>query len=1038
MSIPKDTIQTILNTATLEAVADRLYTLKKSGSTLVMDCPLCKEKAKKGHGMKITPANGIYKCFSCGAGGKSPVNFLMDTQSLKYPDAIKWLGDFYNIEIKDDREVKGPQKRSKKMEKSFRDKQLEASGLAEEDQRALVYVDENTQQEVDVFEAATRTDDGRIVDGDDMLIWYFDLNGKPIEFQAPKSSRTSKLWRFRWQIPDLHKDKNGRPMKYTSPYGSGSHLFIPEIVRSAYRDARVIKRLYIQEGEKKALKACKHGIFSVGVMGIQNIGSQNKLPYDLLLLVQRCHIQEVVFVLDSDFDHLSNELKPGTRVDQRPLSFYYAVRTFKDYFKTFANTGIYLETYFAHIRDNEANDKGLDDLLANTLKDKERELADDFDHAMNEKDGQGKYVNAYKISTITDIKLLEYWNLDSAEKFAEKYKDKLINLVEFQISKHKWKFDEAGKLVPSQPLQEDERYWLKEVRENKGGFEMVQYKFKYMYCYNFLNRRGFGRYRQANNTDTFVSISNKVVDQVDSYYMRDFVTEFTKEIADKPDLVDVMDMLYRGGKMYLGPDSLSNLSYVHPHFEVADKSFQYMYFREKVWKITFQGIEERNYSELEHYVWKDKVINMDAKQIAGTYKAETGVKSSDFIDVERVDLSVVQRMSKLMDLTPFLGQYFVTLSQEAEQCHFAKFVWNTSEFFWRKFINPATRSFIKDERTADEQFETSLHFVSKMTAIGYLLHKYRDKSTEKAIVAMDGKLSEVGESNGRTGKSILGTAVGKVIPQTYIGAKSKDLTADPFIWEEVTEKTESVFLDDVRANVDFEFFFPVITGQMTINAKAQKKYTLPEISTPKIFMTTNHAINGNSESFRDRQFLLAFSDWYSNEHKPKNDFGIDFFTEWDEKQWNLFYNFMAACLQLYFKAQALGWGINRSGLIAPPTERLDRRRLRQFIGENFLTWADEYFSVTEDEEVSEIISNNLNNPIPRKELYDNFLEKNPNDRKYVTPHHFKKKLKAWCDYRKLIFNPHKRNEHGHPGLDDKSGGVESFMIGNRDISSYGG
>ncbi|MCX6277047.1 MAG: hypothetical protein NT004_02990 [Bacteroidetes bacterium] len=37
--------------------------------------------------------------------------------------------------------------------------------------------------------------------------------------------------------------------------------------------------------------------------------------------------------------------------------------------------------------------------------------------------------------------------------------------------------------------------------------------------------------------------------------------------------------------------------------------------------------------------------------------------------------------------------------------------------------------------------ETNLHMVSKMTAIGYLLHKYRDKSCEKTVIAMDGSSS---------------------------------------------------------------------------------------------------------------------------------------------------------------------------------------------------------------------------------------------------------------------------------------------------------
>ena len=73
--------------------------------------------------------------------------------------------------------------------------------------------------------------------------------------------------------------------------------------------------------------------------------------------------------------------------------------------------------------------------------------------------------------------------------------------------------------------------------------------------------------------------------------------------------------------------------------------------------------------------------------------------------------------------------------------------------------------------------------------------------------------NEIGDSNGRTGKSIICFAIGQVVPQTYIGAKAKDLTDDPFIWEEVTEKTDNIFPDDVRANIDFEFFFPVITAK---------------------------------------------------------------------------------------------------------------------------------------------------------------------------------------------------------------------------------
>ena len=85
-------------------------------------------------------------------------------------------------------------------------------------------------------------------------------------------------------------------------------------------------------------------------------------------------------------------LRPGARVDQRPYSFYWAVRNFRDYFKTFVNMGIYLEIYFAYIRKDETIpvfEKGIDDLLAGTLRDAENDLFNDIKTAINEKDGQG-------------------------------------------------------------------------------------------------------------------------------------------------------------------------------------------------------------------------------------------------------------------------------------------------------------------------------------------------------------------------------------------------------------------------------------------------------------------------------------------------------------------------------------------------------------------------------------------------------------------------------------------------------------------------
>ena len=47
------------------------------------------------------------------------------------------------------------------------------------------------------------------------------------------------------------------------------------------------------------------------------------------------------------------------------------------------------------------------------------------------------------------------------------------------------------------------------------------------------------------------------------------------------------------------------------------------------------------------------------------------------------------------------------------------------------------------------------------------------------------------------------------------------------------------------------------------------------------------------------------------------DFGLNFWSEWDgTEQWNLFYNFMSECLQLYLEI----------GLVAPIFENIEKKK----------------------------------------------------------------------------------------------------------------
>ena len=94
------TIERILDAADITSVISEFVTLKKRGVNLLGLCPFHNEKTPS---FTVSPAKGIYKCFGCGKGGNS-VNFIMEHESLTYPEALKWLARKYGIDVKEEEE----------------------------------------------------------------------------------------------------------------------------------------------------------------------------------------------------------------------------------------------------------------------------------------------------------------------------------------------------------------------------------------------------------------------------------------------------------------------------------------------------------------------------------------------------------------------------------------------------------------------------------------------------------------------------------------------------------------------------------------------------------------------------------------------------------------------------------------------------------------------------------------------------------------------------------------------------------------------
>jgi len=97
--ISPSSIQEVLNRADIVEVVEQFVRLKKRGANYIANCPFHNEKSPS---FSVSASKGIFKCFGCGKGG-NVVNFVQEHEKITYPEAIRWLADFYKIALEETR-----------------------------------------------------------------------------------------------------------------------------------------------------------------------------------------------------------------------------------------------------------------------------------------------------------------------------------------------------------------------------------------------------------------------------------------------------------------------------------------------------------------------------------------------------------------------------------------------------------------------------------------------------------------------------------------------------------------------------------------------------------------------------------------------------------------------------------------------------------------------------------------------------------------------------------------------------------------------
>jgi len=283
--------------------------------------------------------------------------------------------------------------------------------------------------------------------------------------------------------------------------------------------------------------------------------------------------------------------------------------------------------------------------------------------------------------------------------------------------------------------------------------------------------------------------------------------------------------------------------------------------------------------------------------------------------------------------------------------------------------------------------------------IGYLLHTYKNRSNNKAIILNDEIITQNPE--GGTGKGLFIQGISHIRKTHIIDGKSHNDKAS-FQNQSVSLDDKVLVFDDIPKNWSFENQFSLITEGITIRHLYKDPVKLSVQDSPKIVISTNYAVKGEGNSHDRRRHELEFAQYYGKKLTPEDEFGRQLFDEWNEDDFNRFNNYMVYCIQAYLK----------NGLVKQNAKNI---KLRKFIAETsmeFYEWMSEEAGIT------------FNKRLDKKEYYNRFVESYPDFKKWLRQNTFTKWMKKYCDF----------NNYGHKK--GNTNGMQWFEIVNDEAPIY--
>ncbi|WP_028284070.1 BT4734/BF3469 family protein [Olleya marilimosa] len=392
--------------------------------------------------------------------------------------------------------------------------------------------------------------------------------------------------------------------------------------------------------------------------------------------------------------------------------------------------------------------------------------------------------------------------------------------------------------------------------------------------------------------------------------------------------------------------------------------------------------------ELDLYDIKNIIVdyireNQDNKTLlVSTFLKQRAIFSDLFLSDLKIEEHQVQR-----DSVDTVYKYFlngVLVIYKSKQNTFI----NYSELDYPVYASQIIQHNYNPESKGQSDFEVFVADIagenvdSFRSAIGYLSSNYKAQSNAKAVILSDSSTS-YSEANGGRGKGILSKALSKFSKLVRIDGKRYS-AQDNFALAPINRTHEIAYVDDLKQGFHFTDMYNTITDDMEVTKKYSDKEIIPFQLAPKLLLSSNYPLKGSDESSKRRRFDLTLSSYYSTKYTPIDKFGGEFFTSWNENDWNNFYHFMIGCVELFFE----------KGLIHMSTESMKLKELIGDTSEDFLVYIEENL---------EMLSSNKFSLEEVKQAYYSNSNHNISVRK------IKNWLKKWCDYYSYDLKEYREN-----------------------------